>query len=373
MARREQRLDQRGATGLRPGAGRRRAISSKASCTSATRQACRSSAGAGSVGQARASRARCGAGAARRRGRTSRSAPRSGPASRSAAASAAVLAVRERVAPTAAEACDEVGEQHGAIVVRAAADVPPARRGRHGVGARVAALVAVRRAARRCRSCARAAGDPTFRVDADGTIWRGIRTPAGHRDPAAALAAGRTARCTRPPGAPGADWALDSVPSMLGADDDADRLRADAPGARRRATAARPHWRVVPHRPGDGGAGARDHRAEGHRPGGARRLPAAGPPLRRARARGRAPTAALWVQPSAETVRMIPSWEWLRMHVDPARSRDRGPGRAGRAGARAHRRRCPPTRPTAGCGRCPGSGCGPAPRCGSGRTATPTR
>jgi 3-methyladenine DNA glycosylase/8-oxoguanine DNA glycosylase len=29
----------------------------------------------------------------------------------------------------------------------------------------------------------------------------------------------------------------------------------------------------------------------------------------------------VWVQPSPETVRMIPSWEWLRLPVDPARSR----------------------------------------------------
>ncbi len=29
----------------------------------------------------------------------------------------------------------------------------------------------------------------------------------------------------------------------------------------------------------------------------------------------------LWVQPSADTIRQVPSWEWLRMHVDPARSR----------------------------------------------------
>jgi 3-methyladenine DNA glycosylase/8-oxoguanine DNA glycosylase len=29
----------------------------------------------------------------------------------------------------------------------------------------------------------------------------------------------------------------------------------------------------------------------------------------------------LWVQPDPETLRTIPSWEWLRMHVDPARSR----------------------------------------------------
>ena len=29
----------------------------------------------------------------------------------------------------------------------------------------------------------------------------------------------------------------------------------------------------------------------------------------------------LWLQPTAEVLRMIPSWEWLRLHVDPARSR----------------------------------------------------
>ena len=29
----------------------------------------------------------------------------------------------------------------------------------------------------------------------------------------------------------------------------------------------------------------------------------------------------MWLQPSAEALRMIPSWEWLRLPVDPARSR----------------------------------------------------
>src|SRR3954454_3174961 len=29
----------------------------------------------------------------------------------------------------------------------------------------------------------------------------------------------------------------------------------------------------------------------------------------------------LWVQPGPQTVQRIPSWEWLRMHIDPARSR----------------------------------------------------
>jgi hypothetical protein len=39
------------------------------------------------------------------------------------------------------------------------------------------------------------------------------------------------------------------------------------------------------------------------------------------RAPGAGTDRGLWVQPSAESVRMVPSWEWLRMHIDPARSR----------------------------------------------------
>jgi 3-methyladenine DNA glycosylase/8-oxoguanine DNA glycosylase len=39
------------------------------------------------------------------------------------------------------------------------------------------------------------------------------------------------------------------------------------------------------------------------------------------RAPGAGAERGVWVQPSAETIRMIPSWEWLRLHVDPARSR----------------------------------------------------
>ena len=29
----------------------------------------------------------------------------------------------------------------------------------------------------------------------------------------------------------------------------------------------------------------------------------------------------LWLQPSAATIRRVPSWEWLQMHIDPGRSR----------------------------------------------------
>ena len=39
------------------------------------------------------------------------------------------------------------------------------------------------------------------------------------------------------------------------------------------------------------------------------------------RAPGPGAELRLWVQPSADTIRQVPSWEWLRMHIDPARSR----------------------------------------------------
>jgi 3-methyladenine DNA glycosylase/8-oxoguanine DNA glycosylase len=160
--------------------------------------------------------------------------------------------------------------------------------------------------------------DPTFRVDADGTIWRGVRTPAGTA----------TLRLrTRPVdgevqasawGA-GAQWALDSVPAMLGADDDPTGFAPSHPvlaDAHRR----RPHWRVprtglvmealVP--------AILEQKVTGQEAlGGFRTLV-----LRYGeRAPGAGADRGVWVQPAPETVRMIPSWEWLRMHVDPARSR----------------------------------------------------
>ena len=164
----------------------------------------------------------------------------------------------------------------------------------------------------------RGSGDPTYRTDPDGTIWRGIRTPVG---PA-------TLRLRSLPSAgevhaaawgAGADWVLDSVPAMLGADDDphgftpTHRVLADA---HRRA----PHWRVcrtglvmeallpaVIEQKVTGQEAFGGFRLLVHRFG--ERAPGAGA------ARG------VWVQPSAETLRMVPSWEWLRMHIDPARSR----------------------------------------------------
>jgi 3-methyladenine DNA glycosylase/8-oxoguanine DNA glycosylase len=161
-------------------------------------------------------------------------------------------------------------------------------------------------------------GDPTFRVDADGTVWRGIRTPEGT---ATLRLQSRPADGTVHAAAwgAGARWALDSVPGMLGADDDptgfAPSHRALADAHRRR-----PHWRVcrtglvmealVP--------AIIEQKVTGQEAlGGFRKL------VHRfgERAPGEGLERGLWVQPSADTLRMIPSWEWLRLHVDPARSR----------------------------------------------------
>ncbi|MBM9440365.1 DNA-3-methyladenine glycosylase 2 family protein [Streptomyces bryophytorum] len=63
----------------------------------------------------------------------------------------------------------------------------------------------------------RGPADPAFRIDADGTVWRASRTPAGAgtlrlRGSAAALEAEAWG--------PGAEWLLDGLPALLGADDD---------------------------------------------------------------------------------------------------------------------------------------------------------
>jgi 3-methyladenine DNA glycosylase/8-oxoguanine DNA glycosylase len=164
----------------------------------------------------------------------------------------------------------------------------------------------------------RGPGDPTYRVDADGTIWRGIRTPEGtatlrlRSHPA-------TGEVRATAWGAGARWAVDSVPAMLGADDDVTGFAPTHPvlaDAHRRI----PHWRVcrtglvmealVPaiiEQKVTGQEAFGGFRVLVHRYG--ERAPGAGA------------ERGVWVQPSADTVRMIPSWEWLRMRIDPARSR----------------------------------------------------
>ena len=64
----------------------------------------------------------------------------------------------------------------------------------------------------------RGGGDPTYRLDGE-RHWRGIRTPTG---PATLLVESRSTEGVVHAEAwgPGADWVLESLPALLGADDD---------------------------------------------------------------------------------------------------------------------------------------------------------
>jgi 3-methyladenine DNA glycosylase/8-oxoguanine DNA glycosylase len=60
-------------------------------------------------------------------------------------------------------------------------------------------------------------GDPTFRIAADGTVWRASRTPEG---PGTLRLTGSPARIEAYAWGPGGQWLLDALPALLGADDD---------------------------------------------------------------------------------------------------------------------------------------------------------
>ncbi|MGN6131763.1 MAG: DNA-3-methyladenine glycosylase family protein [Nocardioidaceae bacterium] len=158
--------------------------------------------------------------------------------------------------------------------------------------------------------------DPTYRTDPDGTVWRGIRTPEGTATLRLRPYDGHVHATAW---GSGADWALEGVPALLGADDDPSGF---APGHPVLADALRrhPHWRIA--RTGlvmealvpaiieqkvTGQEAYAGFRAMVYRFG--QKAPGAG------EERG------VWVQPAPERIRAIPSWDWLRMHVDPARSR----------------------------------------------------
>ena len=161
------------------------------------------------------------------------------------------------------------------------------------------------------------AGDQTYRFDG-GRHWRGLLTPQGPAtlsvEPVPATGLIRAEAWGE-----GADWALDRVPAMLGADDDPAGFEPRHP-VLARMLAEHPHWRL-----GRGGVvwqallpAVIEQKVTGQEAfGGFRRLvqrhgePAPGPGA----------ALRLWVPPGPATVRTIPSWEWLRLHIDPARSR----------------------------------------------------
>jgi 3-methyladenine DNA glycosylase/8-oxoguanine DNA glycosylase len=160
----------------------------------------------------------------------------------------------------------------------------------------------------------RGRGDPTMRVDADGTVWRAGTTPAGAATLSVRRESGGAVHATG--WGPGATWALDGLPALLGADDDdsafvphhplISQVRRRMPGLRLGATCrvwdvlvpavleqkvtgveARRSWRELCWRFGE--------RAPG--------------PNR------------LWVPPNPPAVRAIPDWEWHRAGVDHSRRR----------------------------------------------------
>ncbi|KQT89171.1 3-methyladenine DNA glycosylase [Marmoricola sp. Leaf446] len=167
----------------------------------------------------------------------------------------------------------------------------------------------------------RGSGDPTFRTTAAGATWRGVRTPEGpatlrllprpHDGEVHATAWGS-----------GAEWLLDSVPRMLGADDDPSGFVPPEPLAH--AWRRYGHWRLgatglvmeslvpaVIEQKVTGQEAFAGFRRLVHRFG--ERAP--GPPSLPE------PEVRLWVQPSPAQLRAVPSWEWLACHVDGARSR----------------------------------------------------
>ncbi|MEQ7846377.1 DNA-3-methyladenine glycosylase family protein [Nocardioides kribbensis] len=172
-------------------------------------------------------------------------------------------------------------------------------------------------AARVLRLHKRGGGDPTYRIDGE-RHWRGIRTPEG---PATLLVHPRPGlgEVHAEAWGPGASWALESVPAMLGADDDWSGFEPRHPVV---AEARRLHPDLRLGRTGlvmealvpaileqkvTGQEAFAGFRMLVHRFG--ERAPGPGEQLR------------LWVQPPPERLRAIASWEWLQLHVDPQRSR----------------------------------------------------
>ncbi|MEV8063338.1 DNA-3-methyladenine glycosylase 2 family protein [Streptomyces antimycoticus] len=161
----------------------------------------------------------------------------------------------------------------------------------------------------------RGPGDPAFRVGADGAFWRASRTPVG---PGTIRIARKGAQVEGRAWGPGAEWLLDGLPALLGADDDPSafvprhRLVHEAhrrhPGLRlirtglvleslipsileQKVTGVEAYraWRLLLQRHGEPAPGP----AEGMR---------------------------MRVMPDPHTWALIPSWEWHRAGVDTKRS-----------------------------------------------------
>ncbi|MGL5827705.1 MAG: DNA-3-methyladenine glycosylase family protein [Nocardioides sp.] len=172
----------------------------------------------------------------------------------------------------------------------------------------------------------RGRGDPTYRIDANRRHWRGVRTPEG---PATLLIEQRRLDEIRAAAwGPGGRWAINTVPALLGAEDDPSGFEPDHHALVAEAWRQHRHLRIgrtglvlealVP-------AIIEQKITTQEAFGGFRRLVcrfgerAPGPAIGAGDAED--PGRQLWVQPAAGQLASIPSWEWLKLHIDPARSR----------------------------------------------------
>jgi len=161
-------------------------------------------------------------------------------------------------------------------------------------------------------------GDPTYKIDLQGRHWRALGTPEG---PATLVIHARPAEGEVYAAAwgKGRDWALEQVPALLGAED-------DPSGFDPREPVLHELWRQHSnHRFGRTGLVMEalvpaiiEQKVTGQEAFGSFRdlvqrfgnsAPGPGHDLK------------LQLQPDAETLRAIPSWEWLKLSIDPARSR----------------------------------------------------
>ena len=165
----------------------------------------------------------------------------------------------------------------------------------------------------------RGAGDPTQREDDTGRFWRAMRTPTG---PATLCVQARptTGDVLGRAWGPGAEWALDRMPALLGADDDPTGFEPHHHPQVTEGWRRHRHWRI-------GGTGlvmeslvpsVLEQKVTGKQAFGSFRdlvrrhgEPAPGPVA----------TLRLMLQPTPAVIAAIPSWEWLRMGVQPAQSR----------------------------------------------------
>lgn len=162
----------------------------------------------------------------------------------------------------------------------------------------------------------RGPGDPTYAVTPDGAHWRARRTPEGA---ATIRVAHEGEDVVATAWGPGADWALEQLPRLLGADDDPSGFEPQHEVIERL-------WRR--HRNLRIGAGdlvmealvpaVLEQKVTGKEAFGAYRAL-----VRRfgERAPGPAEAPPLFVPPEPSTLRTLPSWEWLKLPVDGGRSR----------------------------------------------------